>query len=109
MNTKSILHHQKNCYVYWYKVVSQMKYAVISFRVRTETLGFYNIMRSYGVICKLISTPRSIASSCGLSIKIDVDSISQATNILFRRNYSNFEGIYIIVDENGKEKARKIL
>lgn len=86
-----------------------MKYAVISFRARTETLGFYNILRSYGVFCKLISTPRCIASSCGLSIKIDTNNISQASNILFRRNYSNFEGIYIIADENGKEKARKIL
>lgn len=86
-----------------------MKYAVVAFRIRTETLGFFNILRSYGVICKLITTPRCIASSCGLSIKIDVDSVSQATRILFRRNYSNFEGIYVITNDNGKEIARKVL
>lgn len=86
-----------------------MRYAVIAFSARTQTINFNNILKSYNIYSRLINTPRSISSSCGTSIRIDVSQISRAKEILFRRNYPNFEGIYIISFEGSRELAQKVV
>lgn len=86
-----------------------MKFAVILFTARTQTINFYQLLKSYGIYCNLIDTPRSIQSSCGMAVKFDLHDINTAKDILRRRNFNFFNGIYIVMYEDGRECAQKIV
>lgn len=64
------------------------------FRSRTETLNFASILRSYGVPCSIVNTPRSINVSCGISVKFGQQYSQTAKMIVMRRGFSTFAGFY---------------
>lgn len=64
------------------------------FRSRTETLNFASILRSYRVPCNIINTPRNINVSCGISVKFYERDIQMVNQILSRRSFDTFAGIY---------------
>lgn len=66
------------------------------FRSRTETLNFASLLRSYGVPCSVINTPRTINVSCGISVKFDAQFKQTATLIASRRNFSTFAGFFSV-------------
>lgn len=70
-----------------------MKYLVV-FRAKSESMNFYNLFLSYKAVAEVISTPRKISVSCGLSVKIN--DLVLARNILSRRQFFTFAGIYLI-------------
>lgn len=78
-----------------------MEYILAVFRSRTQTLSFDKILRSYGVKCRIVNTPKQVIVACGLSIKLSVKDFEDAFNIFCRRNFDNFAGFFY-VKENGK-------
>ncbi len=64
------------------------------FRSRTETLNFASILRSYGVSCIVVNTPRKINVSCGISVKFSANDITLAKQIISRRRFDTFGGFY---------------
>ena len=64
------------------------------FRSRTETLNFASILRSYGVLCNVVNTPRSINSSCGISVQFQSIYKTKAMEIISRRAFSTFAGFF---------------
>ena len=64
------------------------------FRSKTETLNFASILRSYGVDCVVINTPRSINVSCGISVKFSSEFSNIAKIIISRRSFATFAGFY---------------
>ena len=64
------------------------------FRSRTETLNFASILRSYGVSCGIINTPRRLNVSCGISVQFNNSNIEIAKSIISRRGFSSFAGFY---------------
>lgn len=64
------------------------------FRSRTETLNFASILRSYGINCVIVNTPRKINVSCGISVKFSPNSINFAKQIILRRNFDTFAGFF---------------
>ena len=73
-----------------------MKFLVAVFRARTETLSFANILRSYGVPFQIINTPRNLNVSCGISVKFPSTKREIAQQILARRRFDTFAGIFEI-------------
>lgn len=71
-----------------------MEYMIAVFRARTETINFANILRSYGVNVMIISTPRQINVSCGISVRFNPAYLPKAQEILSRRRFDSFGGIY---------------
>lgn len=69
-----------------------MKIAV--FRARTDTLTFASLLKSYGVSVGIINTPRKLNVSCGISVTFDGAYLQIAENILKRRRFDSFAGIY---------------
>ena len=67
------------------------------FRSRTETLNFASILRSYGVYCTIINTPRTINVSCGISVKFYEKDSQMVNQILARRRFDTFAGIFTLV------------
>ena len=51
-----------------------MEYVIAVYRSRSVSMRAYNFLLSRGVMCSLISTPRSANVGCGLSVKMRVDA-----------------------------------
>ena len=51
-----------------------MEYVIAVYRSRSVSMRAYNFLLSRGVVCSLISTPRSANVGCGLSVKMRVDA-----------------------------------
>lgn len=66
------------------------------FRSRTETLNFASLLKSYGVYCSVVNTPRRINVSCGISVQFSAKDISFVKQILSRRKFDTFAGLVSI-------------
>ncbi len=73
-----------------------MEYGLAVFRARNETITFANLLRSYGVSVMIISTPRQINVSCGISVRFGIEDLDQAKQIIARRRFDSFGGFYLI-------------
>ncbi len=71
-----------------------MNVYLIIFSNRTETLDFSNLLKKYGVDNSIIATPKGVASSCGISIRLYENSVNYAIRLLQSRAYLTFIGIY---------------
>ncbi len=71
-----------------------MRYILVIFRVRTQTIAFAQILRSYGISCSVINTPKQALVACGISVKIDERDIGSVISILQRRKFDSFVGLY---------------
>ena len=83
-------------------------YVIISFRSRTDTLVFSKLLNSYGVKNSVTNTPRQVSVSCGISVKIEQKSLEIARNLLKRRVFSSFAGIFMLIPTNYGFEVKKI-
>ncbi|MCK9575088.1 MAG: DUF3343 domain-containing protein [Clostridia bacterium] len=73
-----------------------MVYLLAVFRARTETLAYSQILKSYGVQCNIINTPRQVSVSCGISVKMPLNYFDIALAVRQRRSFSSFAGFFKI-------------
>ena len=73
-----------------------MSYYLVVFRAKSESMRFQSLISSYGAMTTIISTPRKISVSCGISVKIRSIDLNLAKTILSRRQFYTFAGIYLI-------------
>lgn len=71
-----------------------MQYTLASFRSRTEALTYANILNSYGVKVQIVSTPRTISVSCGISVRFHTSYMQIASDLICRRKFDTFVGFY---------------
>ena len=76
-----------------------MNYLVV-FRSKSETLKFSSLLASYGCGASIVNTPRQISVSCGVSAKIDAGALGVTKQILMRRQFYTFAGIFAIYNNN---------
>lgn len=82
-----------------------MEYTIAVFRARNETITFANLLRSYGVNVMVVSTPRQINVSCGISVRFNNENLETAKNLLARRRFDSFGGFYLIKQIGANLKA----
>lgn len=85
-----------------------MKFVIISFKSRNNVQMFAKIMRSYSIPAEIISTPRSISISCGLSVKTSYNYLSTTYKLLQSSNLENCLGIFILEKHGIKETTQRI-
>ena len=85
-----------------------MDYYVIAFRARSHTINFAWILNSYHVRCEIINTPRKVNVSCGISIRFRPKDLATVEQILARRHFDTFGGIYSISGYGFDQKVIKI-
>ena len=83
-------------------------YYIIAFRARSQTINFARILNSYKVACEIINTPRIINVSCGISIKFMPKDLIFVKNILKRRNFDTYAGIFLIEGYGFNYRAKLI-
>lgn len=85
-----------------------MDYMIIVFRARSHTINFANLLHSYKIPCQIINTPRIVNVSCGISVKFSSMYIKNVQQILSRRYFDTFAGIYQVVGIGLNQKVIKI-
>lgn len=73
-----------------------MKYIIVMFNVRSDTMRFYNLIKKFNGFCSIVNTPHSLSRSCGISIKISNNQLNLAKQLISSNNFSSFKGIYEI-------------
>ena len=73
-----------------------MKYFIVIFSARGETLHFYNLLKNFNGFCSIINTPHSLSRSCGISVKISNNQLDQAKQLISNNKFATFKGIYQI-------------
>ena len=71
-------------------------YIIATFRSRTQTMTFKQILLSYKVFSDIINTPRQASVSCGISVRFDGKFLSVAKDILSRRRFDSFVGFFSV-------------
>lgn len=86
-----------------------MKYLIISFKSRNELFGFARILKSNSVYLSIINSPKSIGSSCMLSIKTDFRNLNIVSQLIRRFQPKSFLGLYSIVSSTNGEQIFKFM
>lgn len=82
-----------------------MEYTLAVFRARNETITFANLLKSYGVNVIVVTTPRQINVSCGISVRFNHSDFITAKNLLARRRFDSFGGFYLVKQIGANLKA----
>ena len=80
-----------------------MKYLIVMFSVRSDTMRFYNLIKKFNGFCSIINTPHSLSRSCGISVKISNNQLSLARQLIANNTFTTFKGIYEINMTNSKD------
>lgn len=73
-----------------------MKYLIISFKARNDVYGFERLLREHNIFSNIINTPKSIGSSCMLSLKTDFRNLNSIVQILNRIKLKSFLGVFSV-------------
>lgn len=85
-----------------------MDYYIIVFRARSHTINFANLLSSYKVNCQIVNTPRKVNVSCGISVKFSPKDLMTVENVLARRKFDTFGGIYHIMGMGGAQRVIRL-
>lgn len=85
-----------------------MKHILIAFKSRNSIYSFSNFLKTVNIKSDIINTPRSISSSCGLSLKISLYHYQNVINIIKNKSNLNIIGLFIFERVGFQEKLEKI-
>ncbi len=54
---------------------------LFAFRSRTQSMRLYDLLRTSGMRCEIVNTPREVSASCGLSVRVPEDDSERAFEI----------------------------
>ena len=83
-----------------------MRYIIVVFSLRNDTLAFYNTVKTKVGFCSIINTPHSLSRSCGISVKIPASGVELSRRIASRM--SSFKGIYEINNQSNRSQPTRI-
>ena len=86
-----------------------MKYLVISFKSRNELYSFARVLKLNGIYSSIITTPKSIGSTCMLSIKTDFKNLNTISNLIRQHNPKSFLGLFSIQQSTNGQQIFKIM
>lgn len=67
---------------------------LFAFRSRTQSMKLYDLLRTGGVMCEIMNTPRQVSDSCGLSVSVPDSQIERALGIFRYYGLSSAIGIF---------------
>ena len=71
-----------------------MNLLFIVFRNRTSTMMFFDILKRNRIYGRIVSTPKKITSSCGLSVETNISNLNIILKIIKQGNFNSLVGIY---------------
>lgn len=83
------------------------EYGIVTFESTTHAIKGEKILKDLKLKFKTIPTPREISSSCGLSIRFDLNDLNIVNNTINANNLA-VKGIYRYIKKNSANIAEKI-
>lgn len=83
-----------------------MRYIIVVFSMRSDTLTFYDTIKTKVGFCSIVNTPHTLSRSCGISVKIPTSAIELSRQIASRM--SSFKGIYEINPQSNRSQPTRI-
>ena len=77
-------------------------YGIAAFRSRQQVLRFEDILRRDGVNVRVVTTPRTVALGCGLSVRFALEDAECVRAALRRANPGNLIGVYRVEQTGGR-------
>ncbi len=85
------------------------RFGVAAFRSRQHVTAFEQLLRRAGVPVSIVSTPRSIALGCGLSVRFRLEDARRVQEIFRQSDVGNLIGFYQVrYGESGRAEAYPI-
>lgn len=75
---------------------------IFSFRSRTQSMKFYDMLREENIPSKIINTPREVSVGCGLSVMVNDSSLTEARRVFGYTLYDTFLGLFQITDSTAR-------
>ena len=69
-------------------------YYIFSFRLRSQSIGFFEAVTREGIEAKIINTPRAVSIGCGLSVKVCARDIEACEKIFDACANDTFLGLF---------------
>ena len=73
-----------------------MKSILAVFQSRRDAIRFGTMMRRRGVAAIVTSTPSTVGTTCGLSVRFPSGAMMVARGLLSQSEYMSFQGFYEI-------------
>lgn len=78
-----------------------MNYIIAVFNNRTQTMAFYNRLKSRKIPCSIINNPRATKITCGICVKFYTKNLNDARQVL-NNNTNGFAGFYKYTESYGR-------
>jgi len=85
-----------------------MENIIVVFNNRNHTMQFASYMKKLGIKCNIVSTPRELSVSCGVSAIFPKSAIKQAKMIIQNFRFSSFVRFYELVNIGVFKKYKPI-
>lgn len=86
-----------------------MKYLIVSYKSRNSLYAFAKILRQYGIASSIINTPRNIALSCGLSLKVDFAFFGQVSGLVSSTHLPGFWGVFVLTRMSSHDQIERLM
>lgn len=86
-----------------------MKYLIISFKLRNDVYSFERILRQNRIFASIINSPKSVGSSCMLSLKTDFSNLNFIIQILKQIKPRSFLGVFSVEKTNLGEQTLRLV
>lgn len=70
------------------------RFGIAAFRSRQQVLAFEQALRRAGVGASIVTTPRSIAVGCGLSVRFELADVQRVAAVYRAAQPANLIGFY---------------
>ena len=80
----------------------QEVYGIAAFRSRQQVLRFEDVLRREGVNVRIVTTPRTVAMGCGLSVRFALEDAERVRAALRREYPGNLFGVYRVEQAGGR-------
>ena len=78
------------------------------FSSRNETLYFSQLLKSNGIFCQIVNTPKEAGRACGISVKFAYGALQVARNLLMTKPFRAFVGFFKYSQFQGRNLLEKI-
>lgn len=86
-----------------------MKYLIVSYKSRNSLYAFQKMLRQMGIASSIINTPRNIALSCGLSLKIDFAFYAQVAGLVGSSRLTGFWGVFLLTKTPTHDQIERLI
>lgn len=86
-----------------------MKFLIISYKSRTAIFSFAQILKRNNINYSIINTPRNIALSCGLSLRVDIAFLKQVKHLISTSNIYGFWGLFLLTKTATHDQIERLI